>query len=230
MPRNGYIYSQHVAMKVYFIAGLAADKRVFKYIQLPTGCEAVFLDWITPEKEDTLPSYALRLASTINKEEPFALIGLSFGGMLATEIAKVYQPAVTILISSVPVSKELPGYFRMAGKMRLHKIVPVSLLKSSSLAKRLFTREKNKDKKLLREIILESNAGLIRWSVDAIMNWRNEIVPQPVWHIHGTRDEILPVRFTNPTHTIPKHGHMLVMTAAGKVNELLAKALTQLTG
>src|SRR3954471_14038187 len=138
MPRNGYIYSQYVAMKVYFIAGLAADKRVFKYIQLPTGCEAVFLDWISPEKEDTLPSYALRLASTINKEEPFALIGLSFGGMLATEIAKVYQPAVTILISSVPVSKELPGYFRMAGKMRLHKIVPVSLLKSSSLAKRLF--------------------------------------------------------------------------------------------
>jgi pimeloyl-ACP methyl ester carboxylesterase len=213
-------------MKVYFISGLAADKRVFKYIELPTGCEAVYLDWITPEKDDTLPSYALRLASKINTNEPFALVGLSFGGMLATEIAKQYKPAVTFLISSIPLSKELPGYFRIAGKMGLHKIVPVSLLKTSAATKRFFTREKNADKKLLWEIINESDAGLIRWSVNAIMNWENEIVPQPVWHIHGTRDEILPVRYTHPTHTIPKHGHMLVMTAAGKVNELLAEALT----
>jgi hypothetical protein len=36
----------------------------------------------------------------------------------------------------------------------------------------------------------------------------------------------LPVRFTNPTHTIPKHGHVLVMTCPGVVNDILAKALT----
>lgn len=214
-------------MKVYFISGLAADKRVFKYIQLPTGCEAVFLDWISPQKDDTLPSYALRLAGRINKDEPFALVGLSFGGMLATEIAKQYKPAVTILISSIPVSKDLPGYFRMAGKMGLHKIVPVSLLKSSAATKRLFTREKNVDKRLLLEIINESDSGLIRWSVDAILNWQNEIIPQPLWHIHGTRDEVLPVKFTNPTHTIPKQGHVMVMTCPDIVNDFLAKALTE---
>jgi len=215
-------------MKVYFISGLAADKRVFKYIQLPTDCEAVFLDWISPEKDESLASYALRLAEKIDSSAPFGLIGLSFGGMLAIEIAKQYKPAITILISSVPVAKQLPGYFRMVGKMGLHKIVPVSLLKSSAATKRFFTREKNADKKLLWEIINESDAGLIRWSVDAILNWQNEIVPQPLWHIHGTRDEILPVRFTHPTHTVPKHGHMLVMTAAGRVNELLAEALAEL--
>jgi pimeloyl-ACP methyl ester carboxylesterase len=214
-------------MKVYFISGLAADKRVFKYIQLPTGCEAVFLDWIAPEKEETLPSYALRLASKINTSEPFALVGLSFGGMLATEIAKVYKPAVTILISSVPVSKELPGYFRMAGKIGLHKIVPVSLLKGTAITKRFFTREKQADKLMLLDLINESDSDLIRWSVDAILNWQNDVVPQPLWHIHGKSDEILPVRFTNPTHTIPKHGHMMVMTASGMVNDLLCKALME---
>jgi pimeloyl-ACP methyl ester carboxylesterase len=214
-------------MKVYFISGLAADKRVFKYIQLPTGCESVFLDWIAPEKEETLPSYALRLASNINTSEPFALVGLSFGGMLATEIAKVYKPAVTILISSVPVSKELPGYFRMAGKIGLHKIVPVSLLKGTAITKRFFTREKQADKLMLLDLINESDSDLIRWSVDAILNWQNDVVPQPLWHIHGKSDEILPVRFTNPTHTIPKHGHMMVMTASGMVNDLLCKALME---
>lgn len=214
-------------MKVYFISGLAADKRVFKYIQLPAGFEAVYLDWITPEHEDTLPSYAMRLASGINVNEPFALVGLSFGGMLAIEIAKQYHPAATILISSVPVAKQLPGYFRMAGKMGLHKLVPVSLLKSSAATKRFFTREKSDDKKLLWQIIHESDAGLIRWSMNAILNWQNETIPQPVWHIHGTKDEILPVKFTHPTHVVQKEGHLLVMTSPHIVNEFLEKALTE---
>lgn len=213
-------------MKVYFISGMAADKRVFKYIQLPAGFEAVYLDWITPEKDDTLPSYAMRLATSINTNEAFALVGLSFGGMLAIEIAKQYHPATTILISSVPVANHLPGYFRVAGKMGLHKLVPVSWLKSSAAAKRFFTREKNDDKKLLWQIINESDAGLIRWSMDAILNWQNETIPQPIWHIHGTRDEILPVKFTRPTHLIQKEGHMMIMTSPDKVNDILAQALT----
>jgi pimeloyl-ACP methyl ester carboxylesterase len=200
---------------------------VFRHIQLPKGCEAVHLNWISPEKEESLPSYALRLAASINREEPFALVGLSFGGMLATEIAKQYKPAVTILISSVPVSTQLPGYFKMAGKMGLHKIVPISLLKTSAATKRFFTRENNEDKKLLWQIINESDTGLIRWSMHAILNWQNEIIPHPVWHIHGTRDEVLPVRYTHPTHTIPKEGHMLVMTSPQVVNEFLAKALQE---
>lgn len=212
-------------MKVYFISGLAADKRVFKYIELPTGCEAVHLDWIVPQKDESLASYALRLATKIDRSAPFALVGLSFGGMLATEIAKQYKPAVTILISSVPVANQLPGYFRVAGKMGLHKLVPVSLLKSSAATKRLFTRELEEDKKLLWQIINESDSGLIRWSIDAILNWQNETIPQPVLHIHGTRDEILPVRYTHPTLTVPKEGHLLVMTRPQVVNEFLAKAL-----
>ena len=212
-------------MKVYFISGLAADKRVFKHIELPEGFEAVYLDWIAPEKEESLKAYALRLAAKINREEPFALVGLSFGGMLATEIAKQYHPVATILISSVPLSTQLPGYYRIAGKLGLHKILPVSLMKTSAATKRFFSREHFEDKKLLWQLIDESDTDLIRWSLQAILNWQNETVPQPVWHIHGTHDEVLPVRYTQPTHTIPKEGHMLVMTRPDEVNKILAKAL-----
>jgi pimeloyl-ACP methyl ester carboxylesterase len=199
---------------------------VFHRIQLPQGYEAVFLDWITPQKEESLSAYALRLATTIDISEPFVLVGLSFGGMLATEIAKQHHPAATILISSIPVSSHLPGYFRMAAKLHLHKIVPVSLLKSSAAAKRFFTRERADDKKLLWQIINESDSRLIKWSMHAILSWQNEIVPQPVYHIHGTRDEILPIRYTQPTHTIAKAGHMLVMTRPDAVNEILSHVLT----
>ena len=217
-------------MKVYFISGMAADKRVFKHIQLPKGFEAVYLDWIAPEKDESLQAYALRLAAKINREEPFALVGLSFGGMLATEIAKQYHPVTTVLISSVPVSTQLPGYFRIVAKLGLHKIFPVSLIKTSAATKRFFSREPFEDKKLLWQIIGESDIGLIRWSMQAILNWQNHTIPQPVWHIHGTRDEVLPVRYTQPTHTIRKGGHMLVMTSPDEVNKILAKALLNTGG
>src|SRR5258708_37464041 len=111
-------------MKAYFISGLAADGRVFKHIQLPKGLETIYLNWIPPQEEEALPHYALRLATSINTKEPFVLLGLSFGGMLAIEIAKQLHPVSTILISSIPVSDHLPGYFKAAGKIGLHKMVP----------------------------------------------------------------------------------------------------------
>lgn len=212
-------------MKTYFISGMAADSRVFCHIRLPQGYEAVHLEWIKPEKNESLAAYALRLAQRIDTSEPFVLIGLSFGGMLASEIAKQYKPVMTILISSIPISSHLPGYFKVAAKLRLHRMVPVSLLKTAASMKRLFTRETNADKRLILQAIRESDASLIRWSMDAILKWKNDQAPAPCCHIHGTRDELLPIRYTNPTHAIKKGGHMLVLTDARMVNDILNRTL-----
>ena len=144
-------------MKVYFISGLAADSRVFKYIQLPAHCEAVFLEWIKPMKNEPLKDYSLRLAEKIDTSEPFSIIGLSMGGMMASEIACRLNPLVTILISSVPSSKHLPFYFKAAGALKLQKAIPISLVKSAAVVKRLFTAETDEDKKMIRQIIKESD-------------------------------------------------------------------------
>lgn len=212
-------------MKAYFISGMAADERVFKYVRLPEGYEIVHLSWIEPRQNEPLPSYAMRMAEKIDTSEPFLLVGLSFGGMLATEIAKRYPPVTTILIASIPLSSHLPGYFRVAANMRLHKIVPIGLVKTAARLKRYITREKNEDKKLLWEIIKSSNPQFIRWSMAAVLGWKNEEMPQSVLHIHGTRDEVLPVRFTTPTHIIPKAGHLMVMSQPEAVNRILHNVL-----
>jgi pimeloyl-ACP methyl ester carboxylesterase len=212
-------------MKAYFIPGMAADKRVFLHIQLPAGFEPVYLDWLPPNREESLPAYAMRLAKHIDTTQPFVLIGLSFGGMLAIEIAKQYPCAATILISSIPLSAHLPRYFRMAAKLRLHKYVPIALIKAGAKAKRLITREQSEDKKMLLQIIDESDNNLVRWSMYAILNWQNETLPPQVWHIHGAGDGVLPIRFTQPTHVIPNGGHMMVMTSAADINQILARLL-----
>ena len=129
-------------MKVYFISGLAADKRVFKYIELPPDFEIVHLDWVEPLKNETLSHYSDRLSEKIDTGEPFSVIGLSMGGMIASEIAKRLNPLQTILISSVPASNHLPVYFRWASSMGLHKLVPVSFVKSLAIMKRLLNESK----------------------------------------------------------------------------------------
>ncbi len=211
--------------KVYFISGLGADHRVFKYIRLPEGMEAVYLHWIDPQPGESLSAYATRLAGRIDTTEPFALVGLSFGGMLATEIAKRCHPVHTVLISSIPLSTHLPSYFRAASALRLHKVVPVGLIKMMAKTKRLISAEKNDDKKLLWQIIDETDPHFIRWAFEAILQWNNTDKPSPLSHIHGARDEVLPARYTTPTHTIHRAGHMMVMTRPAAINSILQATL-----
>ncbi|MFT3911989.1 MAG: alpha/beta hydrolase [Ferruginibacter sp.] len=218
-------------MKVYFVSGLAADSRVFKHIRLPAGYEIVHLDWIPAFKNESLENYSTRLAEKIIPGEPFALVGLSMGGMIVSEMAKqckIYkkeEPAITILISSVPVHKHLPTHFKLAHFFRLYKIVPVRTLKSLSILKRFFTTEGNENKKILSQVIKDSDPHLIRWALRAVLKWKNEMVPQPICHIHGTKDRILPMRYTNPTHRIKNGGHMIVMENAGEISQIIGDVL-----
>ena len=59
---------------------MGADSRVFEHIQLPAGFQKICLEWITPDKDESLRSYALRLAEGIDLGKPFILVGLSMGG------------------------------------------------------------------------------------------------------------------------------------------------------
>lgn len=212
-------------MKLYIISGLAADSRVFANIKLPEGFEAVHLHWITPYKKESLESYAGRLAEKIDPSEPFILLGLSMGGMIASEISKKYKPAATILFSSVPVASQLPKRFRVVQQLRLYKLIPVRLLKSASLIKRVFAPETPADKKILRQVVKESDPYFIRWAIEAILKWENEQMPEPLYHAHGSSDEILPIKNTKPTFIIKGGKHLMVMTRADELNRFLEEVL-----
>ena len=108
-------------MKAYFISGLGADRTVFRNIHLPSTFEPVHLNWIEPQKNESLPSYAFRLAEKIDPSKPFILIGLSFGGMLAVEISRIYKPKQLILISSIRSAQDLPLLYKWAGRLRLRE-------------------------------------------------------------------------------------------------------------
>ncbi len=215
-------------MKVYFISGLAADGRVFKNLRLPEGFEPIYLDWIKPLKDESLRAYSLRLAEKIDTSEEYILVGLSMGGMVAVEIANKIGASLTIIIASVPISTQLPYYFRIAARLYLHKMISIRLIKNAAIAKRLFTTETKEDKELLKTVIRESDPVFIKWALTAILHWQNQTIPEKLIHIHGSRDEILRMRFTKPTHIISKAGHLMVLNRADEINRILNEELVRL--
>ncbi len=212
-------------MKTYFISGIAADRRLFRRIQLPLGFEPFYVDWIKPLPNETLPDYAGRLAESINVKEPFILIGTSLGGIMATEIAKSYQPKATIIISSIPINSQLPRYFRIAGKLKIQKLIPASLYKLSGILKHHFAKENAEDKKIIIQMIRQTDDGFIRWGIDAVLKWKNKIVPKSLYQIHGTKDELFPYSLTSPAYTIPNGDHSIVLNRADEVNKIIAEIL-----
>jgi esterase/lipase len=214
-------------MKVYFISGLAADNRVFKFIKLPAGFEAVYLDWIKPVDGENLREYAIRLGSKIDISEPFYLVGLSMGGMMASEICCQLSPVKTILISSVPLREEFPPYTKAVKYLKLHKIIPARVFKSASIMKRIFTKETPEVKKILKEVIRASDENFIRWSLDAIVNWDNKEKNEKIVQIHGSRDELLPLKYTKPDYVIKNGTHLMVLSKANEISDILKKILVE---
>ena len=179
-------------MKVYFIPGLAADKRVFRHIRLPEDFESCYLEWIPPQKNETLQEYAYRMAMQIDQSQPFILIGLSFGGMLAVEIAKKYPPLQIILIASISHHRHLPKYYRMAYRAGMHHILGINIIKKAVYVKRYFTNESKDDKLIIRQMARDMDPGFVQWAIRAAVNWKTDEEELPVYHIHGTKDIILP--------------------------------------
>lgn len=77
-------------MTLYLIGGLGADERVFKYLNI--NVKTQIINWILQEPNEELKSYAKRLTEQINKNEEFAILGVSFGGIIAIEMAKFIRP------------------------------------------------------------------------------------------------------------------------------------------
>jgi pimeloyl-ACP methyl ester carboxylesterase len=212
-------------LKAYFISGLGADKKAFQKIKLPVAYEPVYLDWITPEKNESLTNYARRFSSLIKNNDAFILIGLSFGGMLASEIARLRNPMKTIIISSIATSSELPWYFKGAGRIGLHKAVPIKFLKAGTLFKNMIGAASKEDKAVIYNYARSADPNLVRWSIHAIVSWNQPDRLPGVVHLHGSNDHMLPIKYTHPDYIIKDGGHLMIFNKADEVNKILNEVL-----
>ncbi len=148
-------------MNLYFISGLGADNRIFQNLVLPEVFKIYYIEWVTVSENESMESYCRRLSSQINTQEPFSLVGLSFGGVIAIELSKFLSPVQTVLISSFCFKKEVPWYYILLGESRIYKILPPRfLLKPNNMAFRLFGAYKPEIKTLLKHILEDTDPAI----------------------------------------------------------------------
>jgi pimeloyl-ACP methyl ester carboxylesterase len=205
-------------MKMYGISGLGADQRVFKYLKL--DCEFVPIDWITPFEKESIENYALRLAKVIDTNEEFSILGISFGGLVATEISKKLKPKLTVLISTVETNKELPTIYRLFGQTGIVDWMPKQLFDPPRfLAHWIFGTRR---KKLLNAILDDTDLGFAKWAVQALLTWKNvEKISSPCLKISGTDDKLLPPTPSENTVLIENGEHFMIVDKAAEISEIV---------
>lgn len=217
-------------MKAYFISGLGADERVFRYLDLP-DIKRIYLKWLTPNPLESIASYSKRLLQQIDSNEAVILIGVSFGGIIAQEIAKLIACEKVIIISSIKSSKEFCWQYNLIRQTKAYKLFSPSLLKKANLlAADYFFSVKTKGESIfLRQIILETSEEFLRWAIVQIMIWNNLKTHPNLLHIHGTEDRIFPYFAIKNCISIKEGGHFMIVNRAKEISDIILSEIKSLS-
>jgi len=204
-------------LNIYAFSGLGADKRVFEHLQL--NHKLVCIDWIKPKKNGSLETYTTRLVMNINSNEPFVLLGVSFGGLVAVEASKMLNPRATILVSSAATKYELSWFQRLIGKTGLLKILPSFVFRPPNFVANIMFGAKNKS--LLHKILRDTDLAFAKWASQQLATWNNEIEPSNLYKISGSADKLIPPSKTENTILVKDGGHFMIVDKADEVSELI---------
>ncbi|WP_201984234.1 alpha/beta hydrolase [Hymenobacter rubidus] len=203
----------------YLIPGLGADERVFRLLRLRG--EVHILRWLAPQTaEESLPHYAARLAAAVPTEQPCWLVGVSFGGVLAQEIAPLRPLARVVLISSFAGPAELPWLGRLARATGLYRLLPAHLLpRLPRVAQWFFGVKNGREYQLLRQILQDTNPSFTRWAIARLLQWPGGAAT-PVIRIHGTHDRLLPLGKVQVQYSLTG-GHLIIISRAAEISQIL---------
>jgi pimeloyl-ACP methyl ester carboxylesterase len=209
---------------IYCISGLGADERIFSNLR-PVGYTLKYIPHVLPGSQESIRTYAARLAESI-KEDNAILLGVSFGGMLAIEISKIKPLQRLIIVSGIKSSNELPRWMKMVGKLKLNKVLPVRSYKfTERIDNKRLGITTDEERELARSLRQAADRGYIEWGVNEIFNWTNDWIPDNVAHIHGEKDRIFPVSKIKADYIIKGATHLMVYNRADEVNKCICKIL-----
>ena len=149
-------------------------------------------------------------------------MGLSFGGMICTEIAKQIPVDTIIIISSIKSSKELPFWMKAVATLKLNKIVP---LKSTRLTQPIQNKmlgiQSQEEKALVSSLRRAVDLPYTNWAVNQAINWKSDWQHPNIYHIHGDNDHMFPIKNIKADYTIKNAGHFMIMNRAVEVSNCI---------
>lgn len=210
--------------KIYCLSGLGADERIFVNLRIDDA-ELVHLPWPEYDEHDELPCYAQKMSALIKDESPI-LLGVSFGGMLAVEIAKIRKVEKVIIVSSAKTKEEIPHFGRFMKFIVTKQVVPaVFFTWPNRVVMQMFGADTDNEKEMLKGVFRATDGYLVRWAMKAIQLWRNSTYPEPIVHIHGDADKIITPEYIHADYWIKGGSHIMIYNKAEEINTIINKEL-----
>lgn len=213
---------------MYLIPGLGYDSRVFKGITFK-GLNPGYINWIDPLKNESIPNYSKRLFQDLPEDKDIVLIGHSFGGIVAQEIAAVKRVEKIILISSVKARNEIPWTFRVIKLLKLYKFftkeVSVRTVKYWGSQHGFVSDE---EKNLFKSMVGKCSNAYLQWALKALSGWYAPVLPEKtrIFQIHGTDDKTFPISRIKDADIVVKGGsHIMLYKQAQRISEIIDREL-----
>ncbi|MGY3212358.1 alpha/beta fold hydrolase [Mucilaginibacter sp. HD30] len=208
--------------KIFLIAGMGADTRIYNNIELPDDDEVIPVDWIEPDASDTLATYSQRLIKQHNITYNSIVIGNSLGGMMAIEIGKLIPLNKVILISSIKTIDEAPPYFSFFKMIPLYRIVPGKVFTHlGGLIRPVFGGMSAQQLWLFKDMLSKTSPGFLKWAMGAVLKWKNKTIPPNVYHITGDNDRVFNYRLIKGATIVKGGTHIMIFDKAKEINKIL---------
>lgn len=200
---------------------MAAGIEIFRNIQLPENYEIHILEWLIPEKEESLKAYAKRMALNV-KEKDAILIGISFGGVVVQEMNAFLKLKKLIIISSVKTRSELPRRMKLASLTKAYKLIPTSLVLSVEDLTKFSVGPRSKKRLLLYQQYLHvRNKQYLDWALEKMVTWNQTKKIEGLIHIHGEKDMVFPIKYIDGCKVIEGGTHIMVLNKGREISKML---------
>lgn len=214
-------------MKIYLIPGTGADERLFQNIHLT--CPSTVIEWVDWQNARSISEYAKILNSQIDESEEFALLGVSFGGMVAVELAKLVNAKYVILVSSAKTYKELPFIVSVARVLGIKWLIFPWLIRRLPFLTRFFGLSK-KDKKYFQAMMDSTSNLKLKRIIQSIISWKNINLPDSYLHLHGDLDKMIPIKKIKGYQKIKNGGHFMIMQKGNEISTIINDFIEQKKG
>ena len=208
-------------MKLYIISGLGADRKVFEKIQFNQDLEIIHIDWLIPEKNEEFDHYINRMTEAINSQEPFYLLGYSFGGIIAQEIDKRIPAQKTVILGSIKSDKEKSRFIKVGEVTHLPKYLPENIFTEKSALGYSFIRKLFDPKNpRIMEYFTVRNPYYLKWSIEKIAAWKFEENPKVI-QVLADKDIVFPIKYSKPNYIVQNGTHLFPATKPKEVSAIL---------
>jgi len=206
--------------------GMAAEPTIFNRIRLPEDqFQMHWLEWMIPQNDESLESYAKRMISKIEHEN-IVLLGVSFGGVLVQEMSKYMKLRKLIVVSSVKSRHELPKRMKIAKFMKAYNYIPTQLLSNLDVLKKYaFNDTIAKRIDLYKTYLAVNDKRYLDWALKQMICWDQEAPILNAIYIHGDKDAVFTHSCGGNCIVIKGGTHIMIIFKSQWFNENLPKLI-----